>query len=78
MAEFYCDDWYCLIHDFRWNRANDEWTTPRRCPKWLEEGGEGAAEDCEIMTIGDADAGEKANRHDADLEDRRYSKEKDG
>jgi len=70
MAEFYPEDWYCLTHDCRWNRANDEWTTPRYCPKseaWLEDY---PPERCEIMTIGDAEAGEAANRHDADLEDR--------
>ncbi len=71
MGEFYNEDWYCLTHNHKWNRANDEWTTPRHCPQsqaWLEDDKPAR---CEVMTIGDADAGVAANKHDADLEDRR-------
>lgn len=53
MAEFYDEDWYCATHDHKWNRANDEHTTPRHCPKsqaWLEDD---EPERCEITTIGE-------------------------
>ncbi len=71
MSTFYDEDWYCATHNHKWARANDEFTTPRHCPKseaWLEDY---PRERCEISTIGDAEAGEAANRHDDDLEDRR-------
>jgi len=56
MPDFESYDWICLTHDHKWFRDNDQWTTPRHCPAWLEQGGEGVAEDCEVTTIGDHEA----------------------